>query len=116
MFDVDIEHRRNQVLRHRLPRRCARLRAVVRIGIGDALSPAGDAILMHRHEHELTRGDASEAGLERPYERKPHDGQFDRIDLHPGIVSRSSNRIVVMPLLAKSSHEGHEGDEGHEGM
>src|SRR6185436_6125996 len=80
--ELAAEHRRSDESGDHVPRRRRRLRAVERMGVGDAFTPAGGSAAVGGHEDELAFGNAAEARLEEADERQADEAQFDAVDSH----------------------------------
>ena len=84
--ELDAKHQRREELRDDVPRRLDRLRAVVRVVVGDALAPGRHALAVEPDQQERPVVDAAEAGLEEPDERQAEHAKLEAFDAHAAIL------------------------------
>ena len=76
------DDQRRQKLGDDVPDGLGGLAAVVRIGVGDRLAPAIDAVAAQAHEDERAVVGSAEARLEEAHERQAKQSNFQAVDCH----------------------------------
>ena len=100
---VTIENDRRKESLDDVPGGSRRFRAVERVVVRHALTDADGTAVLDGHQHESPIGDAAEARLEEPDERKAQEPQLDPIDSHATMLSQSPGRFRYTSLTAPAS-------------